>query len=201
MGARKIIAIIGSYRPGGTTDQLVETTLAAARAQGAVTETVWLSDLRMQHCANCRACMQAPGEARGRCVIADDVPALLERIDAADGVVLASPVNIGNVTAVTRIFMERCAGAAYWPWGRKAPRMRASAGTRPVVLISASAAPAWMARLFMGAGAALRQLAAMLGLRPVGVVWQGGVNRDPMPISDSVRARALRLGRRLAGAD
>ncbi len=200
MVARKIIAIVGSYRPGGVTDQLVETTLSAARACGAETETVWLTDLAMRHCGNCRACMQQPGETRGRCVIDDDVPRLLERIDGADAVVLASPVNIGNVTAITRLFMERCAGAAYWPWGRPAPRLRAGKPKRPAVLISSSAAPAWMARFFMGAAAALRQLAAMLGVRPLGFVWQGRVSEERMAISQSVRARALALGRALAGS-
>ncbi|MCB1954711.1 MAG: flavodoxin family protein [Rhodocyclaceae bacterium] len=200
MGARRIIAIVGSYRPGGVTDQLVETTLSAARACGAVTETVWLTDLAMRHCGNCRACMQVPGDHRGRCVIDDDVAAVLARIDQADGVVLASPVNIGNVTAITRMFMERCAGAAYWPWGRPAPRLRRTRPTRPVVLISASAAPAWMARLFMGAAGALRQWAAMLDLRPLGFVWQGRVDRESMPIDQSVRTRALELGRQLAGS-
>ncbi|MCB1888770.1 MAG: flavodoxin family protein [Rhodocyclaceae bacterium] len=200
MVARKIIAIVGSYRPGGITDQLVETTLSAARACGAETETVWLIDLAMRHCGNCRACMQQPGDGRGRCVIEDDVPGLLARIDRADGVVLASPVNIGNVTAVTRQFMERCAGAAYWPWGQAAPSLRAGKARRPAVLISSSAAPAWMARLFMGAAGALRQWAAMLGVRPVGVVWQGRVSEEQMTLSPSVRTRALALGRQLAGS-
>ncbi len=197
MGARKIIAVVGSYRPDGMTEQLVEATLAAVRAQGASTETVRLRDLDMKHCANCRQCMQTPGDARGECVIRDDVPALLDRIDHADGLVLAAPVNLRNVTALTRIFMERCAGAAYWPWGAPAPKLRRGVGSRPAVLISASAAPAWMARFFMGAAGALRQLARILGFAPLGFVWQGLVDRDPMPISEPVRRRACELGARL----
>jgi len=197
MTGRKIIAVIGSYRSGGMTEQLVEATLAAAREQGASTETVRLRDLDMKHCANCRQCMQSSGEARGECVIRDDVPELLDRIDRADGLVLAAPVNLCNVTALTRIFMERCAGAAYWPWGAPAPKLRRRARGRPAVLISSSAAPAWMARLFMGAAGALRQLARILGFSPLGFVWQGQVDRDPMPISARVRRRAQALGARL----
>lgn len=200
MNARTIIAVVGSYRAGGVTEQLTEAVLAAAREHGARTETVRLRDLDMRHCANCRQCMQSAGPRRGRCVIGDDLPALLDRLDAADAVVLASPVNIGNVTALTRVFMERCAGAAFWPWGAKAPRLRPREHLRPAVLVSSSAAPAWMARLLTGAAGALKQLAAMLGLRPIGVVWQGQVNRDPMPISARVRERAGRLGRRLAAS-
>ena len=141
MDRRDIVAVVGSYRAGGVTERLVEATLAAARAEGAVTEVVRLRDLDMRHCANCRLCMQQPGEARGECVIHDGVPALLSRLDRADGIVLAAPVNLGNVTAVTRILMERCVGAAWWPWGTPAPRMRRPKPRRPAVLISASAAP------------------------------------------------------------
>lgn len=194
----KIVAVVGSYRAQGVTEALVEEVLRGARERGADTETVRLRELDMRHCANCRACMQAPGEARGRCVIEDDLPGVLERIDQAHALVLAAPVNIGNVTALMRIFMERCAGAAYWPWGAKAPRMRARVASRRAVLVSSSAAPAWMARLMMGAGGALKQLARMLGARPLGFVWQGMVDRDPMPISPRVRRRAAALGRRLA---
>ncbi|MCB1927193.1 MAG: flavodoxin family protein [Rhodocyclaceae bacterium] len=198
MGRPDIVAVVGSYRAGGVTERLVEATLAAARAAGAKTEIVRLRDLDMRHCANCRLCMQQPGEARGECVIDDAVPALLSRLDRADAMVLAAPVNLGNVTAVTRILMERCAGAAWWPWDSPAPRLRRPKPRRPAVLISSSAAPAWMARWFAGAASALDQLATMLGFRPLGMVWQGLVNRDPMPLSPGVVRRAERLGRRLA---
>jgi hypothetical protein len=49
---------------------------------------------------------------------------MLEKIDAADAVVLASPVNYYNVTAIFRKFLERLLGYAYWPWGQAAPTGR-----------------------------------------------------------------------------
>ncbi len=63
----KILAIDGSYRRGGITDQLVDAVLRAAEAGGARTERVHLIDARIAFCMNCRACAAPPLEsARGK---------------------------------------------------------------------------------------------------------------------------------------
>ena len=123
MGA-KIVAIVGSYRKGGTVDAAVEAVLAGAREHGAATHTIYLTEQHIEFCQNCRTCTQTPGEARGTCPQHDDLAAILSEIDAADGVVLGAPVNCFNVTAIFRRFLERLVGCCYWPWGQPMPRMR-----------------------------------------------------------------------------
>jgi len=54
--------------------------------------------------------MQAPGEARGKCKLHDDLEPCFRAIDEADAVVLGSPVNCYNVTAIFRRFMEAARG-------------------------------------------------------------------------------------------
>ena len=62
-----ILAIGGSYREDGITDQMVHVAVDTARAAGARTATVILRDCPIEFCRNCRHCMQQPGIApRGR---------------------------------------------------------------------------------------------------------------------------------------
>lgn len=67
--ARKVVAIVGSYRKGGTVDTAVDAVLAGAREHGAETKKIYLIDQHIEYCRNCRSCTQDPGETRGKCVI------------------------------------------------------------------------------------------------------------------------------------
>ena len=131
----RVVAIVGSYRRGGATDSAVEAILEGARAKGAVTRTFQLKEQHIEFCRNCRECTQLPGEERGQCGQQDDLEPMLKEIEAADAVVLASPVNYYNVTALFRRFLERLLGYAYWPWGQKAPA-RSKLQPRKAVLVA-----------------------------------------------------------------
>jgi len=54
----------------------------------------------------------------------DDLEPMLAAIEAADAVVLASPVNYYNVTPCFAGLVERLLGFAFGPWGQNAPAMR-----------------------------------------------------------------------------
>jgi multimeric flavodoxin WrbA len=64
---KRVVAIVGSYRKGGVTETAVEAILEGARAKGADTQFIRLSDHPLEFCTNCRRCTQDPGEARGTC--------------------------------------------------------------------------------------------------------------------------------------
>ncbi len=115
MGAR-VVGIMGSYRKGGTIDAVVSEALNAARDEGADITKIDLIDKRIAYCMNCRACCQEPGLQRGKCVIDDDMEEMLVTLEGADAIVLGAPVNFGDVNALTRTFLERMVGFAYWPW-------------------------------------------------------------------------------------
>jgi multimeric flavodoxin WrbA len=101
------VAIIGSYRKSGAIDTAVEAVLEGAREKGAQTHTIYLRDQHIEFCTNCRQCTQKPGEERGKCAQRDDLETILNEIEAADAVVLGSPVNYYNATALFRRFLER----------------------------------------------------------------------------------------------
>lgn len=197
MSAR-IVAIVGSYRKGSATDAAVEAVLAGARTQGAITQTIQLADEQLGFCTNCRGCTQIPGEHRGRCTQNDGLESILGTIEAADALVLASPVNYWNVTALFRRFMERLLGYTYWPWGQKAPHMRTREKPRRAVLIACAAMPGFLIPLATGAPRALKTTAQMLGAKAVGSLWIGQVAAHPQPaLNPRVAQRARRLGARL----
>lgn len=196
--APKIIAIMGSYRDQGVVSQLTDAVMQAAEEAGAEVETIRLKDQHIEFCTNCRECMQTPGETRGQCPHDDDMNQILERVEAADAVVLAAPVNMWNINALTRQFMERCAGFGYWPWGQHAPTLRKKSTDKKAVLIAASGAPAFAAQWLTGAVSALKWLAKILGAKPIGTLWQGKINEHIITIDPKTLEKAQRLGRELA---
>lgn len=197
--SKKIVAIVGSYRKEGTIDAAVEAILAGARERGAATHTIYLTEQHIEFCRNCRTCTQEPGTERGKCPQQDDMEPILKEIEEADAVVLGSPVNCGNTTAIFRRFMERLLGCSYWPWGQAAPKGRSKGMPRKAVLVASSAMPGVMIPLFTGTMTALKLAASMLQAKPVGRMFIGLASGEPHhPLSVRRLARARRLGMRLA---
>ena len=98
----KLLAIVGSPRPKGNTNYLVDNALAEATSLGAETEKIILSQCDVRPClghANCASFTS--------CRQKDDVGWILDRFCAADGVILASPVYFYNVTAHMKAFIDR----------------------------------------------------------------------------------------------
>jgi len=177
----------------------VQAVLEGAREKGAETHILYLTEKHIEFCTNCRQCVQAAGEARGACVQQDDLQSVLAEIDAADGVVLASPVNYGNTTAIFRRFLERIVGGAYWPWEQVSPSGRSKVFPRKAVLLSSSAMPGFLIPILTGTHHALRTAARLLGARPVGRLWIGLASGEPHPVlTPRARERARRLGWKLA---
>ncbi len=197
----QVVAIVGSYRRGGATDTAVEAILEGARAKGATTKTFRLTEQHIEFCRNCRACTQLPGVERGRCRQEDDLEPMLKDIEAAQAVVLASPVNYYNVTAIFRRFLERLLGFVYWPWSQDEPKPRTRLQPRKAVLVATAAMPGFFIPLATGAPRALRMAAGSLGAKPVGKLWIGLVSHEPLPVLGArTLERARQMGMKLAKA-
>jgi FMN-dependent NADH-azoreductase len=195
----RVVAILGTYRRRGTTDQAVEAILEGARVRGAETSKIYLADHPINFCRNCRACTQDPGPRRGKCVERDELESILDAIDKADAIVLASPVNFFDVTAVTRRFIERLVGYAYWPWGNHGPQERIVEKSKKAVIVLSSAAPAILVRLLTGAPKVLKTAASLLGARTVATLFCGrAALKEFQRLAPATLARAKRLGSNLA---
>lgn len=102
-----VIGINGSPRKQWNTATLVAKALEGAASQGATTELVHLYDLNFKGCKSCFACKMRGGKSYGKCVMNDDLAPVLEKIAAADALVIGSPIYFGMVTGETRSFLER----------------------------------------------------------------------------------------------
>ncbi|MEJ2257870.1 MAG: flavodoxin family protein [Woeseiaceae bacterium] len=197
---RRILAINGSYRTGGITDQAIASLTTDLQALDVEVEEIRLRDYPIEFCTNCRECMQQPGDAPGRCIHDDGMAALVAKIEAADGYVLAAPTNLSTVTALYKRFSERLAIYAYWPWERPGPTLRKAKATRkPTVILWSCAAPAIMGRIAFSTGKSLKTTADAIGGDVVGTVLTGLVPRDPKPVlPERAKSKARALASKLA---
>jgi multimeric flavodoxin WrbA len=103
----KVMAVNGSPRKTWNTATLLKKALKGAASQGAETELVHLYDLNFKGCISCFACKTRAGKSYGRCAVKDDLKPIFKKIEAADALILGSPIYFGIVTGEMRSFMER----------------------------------------------------------------------------------------------
>ena len=103
----KVIAINGSPRKGWNTDTLLKSALDGAASAGAETEMVYLYDLKFRGCVSCLACKLQKEPRPNRCVLRDDLTAVLNKAHEADAVILGSPIYFSEITGEARSFLER----------------------------------------------------------------------------------------------
>ena len=96
------MAIVGSPRPEGNTDLLIDQSLEEAASQGAETEKILLSQYRVNPCLGHQNCSSFQ-----KCKQDDDIPEILDRFRSADGIILGSPVYYYGITAQMKAFIDR----------------------------------------------------------------------------------------------
>jgi multimeric flavodoxin WrbA len=97
-----VLAICGSPRPGGNTEIIARHTLKAIEEQGLSTEFISVAGLDIRGCNACLACRT--GES---CPVKDDLLPVYQRMRAAEGIILATPVYFGSASAQIKALMDR----------------------------------------------------------------------------------------------
>ena len=99
----KVIAFNGSPNSNGVSAHGVSIIAAELKKEGIETEIIQIGNLKIQGCLACRKCREL-----GRCVIADDpVNECFEKMQKADGIILASPVYYGGIAGTYKSFLDR----------------------------------------------------------------------------------------------
>ena len=196
----KILAINGSYRDDGITDQAVSALAQAVRDKGDEVEVILLREYHIEFCLNCRECTQQRGEAPGICVQHDGMQALVDKIEQADGYIFAAPTNFGSVTALFKRFMERLIVYGNWPWGVHAPKFRkANMPKKKAILVSSCAAPGFIGRWIYGTHKQLNVTAQTVGAKAVGTLFTGLISDEPHAnLSARVQAKIKRLATKIS---
>jgi multimeric flavodoxin WrbA len=98
----KVIGIISSPHTEGNSATLLREALDGAREAGASIQEVYLPELSIEYCRDCRGCTNT-----GRCVLKDDFPALRDQLSDADGVILSSPTYASAPCARMKNLLDR----------------------------------------------------------------------------------------------
>jgi len=103
---KNILAVNASPRSAWNTAQLVREAAKGAESVGAQAEVVDLYQLeKFTGCVSCFGCKREGNY--GKCVCRDGLSDTLEKIREADGLILGSPIYIGNLTAGFLSLYER----------------------------------------------------------------------------------------------
>lgn len=105
--APRLLAIAGSPRRRGNSDALLDACAEGARAAGAEVDVLLTAAAGIGPCTGCNECSKD-----GVCVLRDGMREVYPRIDAADAIVVATPVYFATVPSVLKAFYDRC--QPYW---------------------------------------------------------------------------------------
>jgi multimeric flavodoxin WrbA len=174
----KIVALLASpHGLRGNTARLLRHVLEGAEAEGAKAQTVVLKGDTVLPCRACDACHK-----KGHCTQKDRFEQIKEKIQGADGLVLASPNYIFNVSAQLKAFMDRCCGVIHCMqfWGKYGASVVTSGGggDEPIA--------GYMSHFLISTG-----------IVPVGGVWAAMSAMPEGGFTEEVKDNALGLGVKL----
>jgi len=103
----RVLCIAGSPRRGGNSDQLLDALARGVRDAGGEPVRLVAADVDAHSCRGCNACSQT-----GACVLRDGMDDVYAAFDAADAIVISTPVYFATVPAVLKTLYDRC--QPYW---------------------------------------------------------------------------------------
>lgn len=99
----KIIGINTSPRQNSNSRIALEKALETVESKGASVKKFDLNKLNIKTCQACDYCV----EHDGQCSLEDDMQQIYEEIGEAYGIILATPIYMGNVSSNAKIFIDR----------------------------------------------------------------------------------------------
>ncbi|OGV51119.1 MAG: NADPH-dependent FMN reductase [Lentisphaerae bacterium GWF2_52_8] len=101
--SKKILIISSSPRKGGNSDILCDQFMQGAQEAGKSAEKIYVKDKKINFCTGCGACQTN----KGKCSQRDDMEEILEKMVAADVIVLATPVYFYSICAQLKVLIDR----------------------------------------------------------------------------------------------
>ncbi|MFZ2413046.1 MAG: flavodoxin family protein [Candidatus Cryosericum sp.] len=102
---KRILILSTSPRKGGNSDLLCDEFMRGAAESGNQVEKISLKERKIGMCLGCDTC-QSNG---GTCVQKDDMAEILEKMIAADVIVMATPVYFYSVSSQMKALIDRTA--------------------------------------------------------------------------------------------
>ena len=103
---KKILILSSSPRRGGNSDTLCDEFMQGALASGNEVEKIFLRDKTIHPCLGCSVCSQY----HKPCPQKDDAAEIIQKMLAADVIVMATPVYFYAMSGQMKIMIDRCCG-------------------------------------------------------------------------------------------
>ena len=100
---KKVLILSGSPRKGGNSDILCDEFAKGALANGHEVEKICVAERKIAPCLGCYYCK----DHGGKCVLNDGMAEILQKIIAADVLVLATPVYFYSMCAQLKAVIDR----------------------------------------------------------------------------------------------
>lgn len=98
----KILGICGSPRDGATSF-LLKKALEKLDDEGFETMFISVKDKDISPCSHCNHCIE-----NKECSIDDDMIEIYDALKEADGIIMASPIHFGSISAQLKAVIDRC---------------------------------------------------------------------------------------------
>lgn len=101
----KAVAINGSPRKGGNTEQMLNIVLDTIKKSGTETKLIQIGGTNIHGCRGCWACAKIKN---GKCAFNDDIlNELLDEVYSADALILGTPSYFADMTPELKAFIDR----------------------------------------------------------------------------------------------
>ncbi|MDP4117009.1 MAG: flavodoxin family protein [Bacteroidota bacterium] len=101
--SKNILILSSSPRKGGNSDLLCDRFMQGAQTAGHNTEKIFLKNKKINYCTGCGTCLNG----KKSCPQKDDMAEVLEKMVAADVIVMATPVYFYTMCGQMKTFIDR----------------------------------------------------------------------------------------------
>ena len=156
---KNVVAVNGSPRRA-TTEKLLNEIAKLLEAHQIQMTTINMGEYQVGDCTGCELCIRKTGQ----CHQEDDAQKILAQLEAADGIILASPVYLMNITGRLKSLIDKTAS-----WVHRSPMVG-----KPMLSVATTA----------GAGLKevhtyLEKVGVQWGMHPTGKIGRSAMNQDP----------------------
>lgn len=99
-----VTIVFGSPRKTGNTRLLVEEAIRGLQEKGINVNSFYLNEMNIK---GCQACYYCKDNDTGFCKVKDDMFQLHRAIEKSDGIIVAAPIYFSDVSAQTKIWLDR----------------------------------------------------------------------------------------------
>ncbi|EGT4599289.1 TPA: flavodoxin family protein [Clostridioides difficile] len=128
----KVLAFMGSPRKKGNVDTILDEIIKGVNDNNVEVKKYYLNDMNIKGCQGCLYCRKVP-----TCAFKDDMIEIYKDIKSAEYIIIGSPVYICQVSAQTKLLLDRLYPLTEINKSKHTPRF----GQKKLIMVYTQAAP------------------------------------------------------------